>query len=275
MRTTVKEYYEKLEGAVGALLDSGSVKEYFASLSRFRMYSFSNTLLIMLQRPDATRVAGMVTWNAVQRRVKKGEKGIAIFAPVFAKKSSTDSEEEDAGSQIVGFRTVHVFDISQTEGKDLSCGELHGTADFIASPGLDTEELTQRLLRVCPVPLLRRPLTGMRGYYDPVNGVIVLSEGLSDREVPRTLIHEIAHWWAIKTGEHGVDAERPMGEVVAEAAAFIALSHFGLDTGSISFAYVAGWGRDIKRIISWGSAAMRVASGLIDLVEQGWEENAA
>ena len=162
-------------------------------------------------------------------------------------------------TQIVGFRTVHVFDISQTEGKDFSCGELHGTADFIASPGLDTEELTQRLLRVCPVPLLRRPLTGMRGYYDPVNGVIVLSEGLSDREVPRTLIHEIAHWWAIKTGEHGVDAERPMGEVVAEAAAFIALSHFGLDTGSISFAYVAGWGRDIKKVISWGSAAMRVA----------------
>jgi antirestriction protein ArdC len=273
MRTTVKEYYEKLESAVGALLESGGVKEFFSNMAKFRRYSFANQLLIMLQRPGATKVAGMTTWNGLQRRVKKGERGIAVFAPIFRKKESGDSGEEE----LVGFKTVHVFDISQTEGKDLSCKELQGTTDFVASPDVDTGELTRRLRSACPVPVLRKPLAGMRGYYDPANGVIVLSESLSDRGIPRTLIHEMAHWLAIRTGEHRADAasgERPMGEVVAEAAAFIALSHFGLDTGSISFAYVAGWGRDVKKIVSWGSAAMRVANGLIDLVE-GREQNKA
>ena len=272
MRTTVKEYYEKLEGAVEALLNSGSVKEYLARLAKFRRYSFGNTLLIMLQRPEAARVASIGTWNAVQRRVKKGEGGIAIFAPVFRKK---DAAEETDDARLAGFRTVHVFDISQTEGRDLSCKELEGTTDFLASPGLDVEDLSRRLFTVCPVPVIHKPLTGMRGYYDPVNNVIALEENLTGQEVPRTLIHEIAHFWAITTGEHGLDGERPMGEVVAEAAAFIALRHFGLDTSSISFAYVAGWGKDIKKVISWGSAVMRVANGLIDLVEGREQDKAA
>ncbi len=272
MRTTVKEYYEKLEGAVEALLNSGSVKEYLARLAKFRRYSFGNTLLIMLQRPEAARVASIGTWNAVQRRVKKGERGIAIFAPVFRKK---DAAEETDDARLAGFRTVHVFDISQTEGRDLSCGELEGTTDFQASPGFEVEDLSRRLFAVCPVSVIHKPLTGTRGYYDPVNNVIALAESLTSQEVPRTLIHEIAHFWAITTGVHNIDAERSMGEVVAEAAAFIALSHFGLDTGSISFAYVAGWGKDIKKIISWGSAAMRVANGLIDLVEGREQDKAA
>ena len=219
---------------------------------------------------------GMTTWNSLQRRVKKGEKGIAIYAPMFRKRE-TDSQEEDAGPRLVGFKTVHVFDVSQTEGKGLSCKELEGTTDFVISPGLDVEDLTQRLLKACPVPLLRKPLD-VKGYYDPANNVIALAESLSGPETPRTLIHEIAHWMAITTGEHDAQAasdERPMAEVVAEAGAFIALSHFGLDTGSISFAYVAGWGRDIKKIISWGTAAMRVANGLIDLVEGQEQDQAA
>ena len=269
MRTTVKEYHAKLEDAVNALLERGSVREFFSNMAKFRKYSFANSLLITLQRADATKVGGLAMWNSLERRVKKGEKGIAIFAPIFRKK-----DDEEA---LVGFKTVHVFDISQTEGKDLSCRDLEGTTDFVAAPGLDLEDLTRRLLSTCPVPVLRTPLAGMRGYYDPSNNVIVLAETLSSRETPRTLIHEIAHYLAIRTGEHRAEAtgdDRPMEEVVAEAAAFVALSHFGLDTGSISFAYIAGWGRDIKKILSWGSAAMRVANGLIDLVE-GREQKAA
>ena len=107
-----------------------------------------------------------------------------------------------------------------------------------------------------------------RGYYDALADEIVLAESLTDLEKPRTLVHEIAHKLALSEKEHDMSLdERPMAEVIAEGAAFIVCSYLGIDTGACSFSYVAAWGIDLKKIMSWGSAVMRVANRIIDLLD--------
>jgi antirestriction protein ArdC len=107
-----------------------------------------------------------------------------------------------------------------------------------------------------------------RGYYDALADEIVLAESLTDLEKPKTLIHEIAHKLALLEKEHDLSREeRPMAEVIAEGAAFVVCSYLGIDTGACSFSYVAAWGKDLKKIMSWGSAVMRVANRIIDLFD--------
>jgi len=134
MRIKLKEYYDRMEQAVSAILANTDVQEYFKKIALFRNYSFANTLLIVLQRPSATRVGGIVTWNKLGRRVKQGEKGIMIFAPMFARWTRRDEETEEGVTEdlvetnsgrmtsnkeatcLAGFKAVYVYDIAQTHG---------------------------------------------------------------------------------------------------------------------------------------------------------------
>lgn len=289
MRITLQKYMDKMQEAVDKMLSDGSIKEYLKSIARFRNYSFTNTLLIFAQRPDATQVAGMGTWNKLGRRVKKGEKGIMIFAPLFAspkkrKKGGEEGEseevfehpavdsagtEEKRGTVLSGFRAVYVFDVSQTYSKDLPSAKGAEHPEFLAAEGTDVDAFYERVLSVCPVPVDYKDIGGsIRGYYDYVADKITISTALTALERPKTLIHEIAHKLAYKAKEHTMAyGDRPMAEVVAEGAAFIVCSHYGLDTSSYSFRYVALWGRDTKKISSWGNALMRTANRLVDLIE--------
>ncbi len=283
MRIKLKEYYDRLEGAVAAILTSQNVLDYLKKMALFKSYSFGNTLFIMLQRPSATRVAGLKTWNRIGRHVKKGEKGIVIFAPMFLKqkKRRPSDEEQDLleegggaaetdGNRLIGFKAVYVYDIAQTDGAELKCDPLRGSTEFSVSENIDVHSLFEGILRVSPVPVRVRPLSGgCRGYYDAIADEIVLAESLTDIQKPRTLVHEIAHKFALSGNEHDMSCEeRPMAEVIAEGAAFVVCSYLGIDTGTCSFSYVAAWGKDLKRIMSWGSAVMRVANRIIDLVDK-------
>ncbi len=285
MRIKVKEYYERLEGAVASILTNADVKDYLKKMALFRTYSFGNTIFILAQRECATRVAGIRTWNRLGRYVKKGEKGIMIFAPMFGKQKKrelSDGEpdivEEDGTAtenetRLIGFKAVYVYDVSQTDGAEITCDALRGSTAFTVSGDLDVCALFEWILSRSPVPVKFQAISGGgRGYYDAIADKIVLSDSLTDLERPRTLIHEIAHKLALSAHEHDMSQEdRPMAEVIAEGAAFVVCSHLGIDTGACSFAYVAGWGEDLKKIMSWGSTVLRVANRIIDLFDQGRE----
>lgn len=300
MRTTLKKYMDKMHEAVEKILSDGSINDYLKSLTFFRNYSFGNTLLIFMQRPDATMVASMGTWNRLERRVKKGEKGIMIFAPLFTNSkndwkngekkeseelmghpvASSPEKEEKKETVLSGFRAVYIFDVSQTYGKDLPSLECaQQRPHFLVTEGADVGILYERILSACPVPVRYEDICGpARGYYDCVADEIVISTALTATERPKTLIHEIAHKLACEAKEHTMESrDRPMAEVIAEGAAFVVCSHYGLDTSSYSFRYVALWGKDIKLILSWGKTVMRIANRVIDLIEkqQGEEKKAA
>jgi antirestriction protein ArdC len=292
MRIKLKEYYDRMEQAVSAILTNADVQLYLKKIALFRNYSFANTLLIILQRPSATRVAGLVTWNKLGRYVKQGEKGIMIFAPMFAKRTRHDEPPEEGVTEdlvetspgriaakgeatcLAGFKAVYVYDIAQTHGAEVSCKELKGSFDFVAAEGVDPRALFAKIVSANPVAVRFRTLSETcRGYYDAQSDEIVLSASLADPEKPRTLIHEMAHRIALLGNEHTLEYdERPMAEVIAEGAAFIVCSYLGIDTGSCSFSYVAAWGKDAKKIISWGSAVLRTANRIIDLIEHDQSE---
>jgi len=282
MRIKLKEYYDRMERAVAAILTNADVRDYLKKVALFRRYSFGNTLFIVMQRQSATRVAGLTTWNRLGRYVKKGEKGIMIFAPMFGKQKRQEPSDEEQdqveegnaaagtdGNRLVGFKTVYVYDIEQTYGAELTCDALKGSTDFTASAGLDVRSLFEWILHISPVPVKLRTISGScRGYYDALADEIVLAESLTDLERPKTLIHEIAHKLALSEKEHDMSLDdRPRAEVIAEGAAFVVCSYLGIDTGACSFSYVASWGKDLKKIMSWGSAVMRVANRIIDLLD--------
>ena len=225
---------------------------------------------------------GLTTWNRLGRYVRKGEKGVMIFAPMFGRQKRhepSDGEQDrvekgnvaaDAdGTRLVGFKAVYVYDIAQTEGAEITCDALQGSTDFTVSADLDVRLLFEWVLHVSPAPVKFRAISGScRGYYDALADEIVLAESLTDLEKPKTLIHEVAHKLALSEKEHDVSLDdRPRAEVIAEGAAFVVCSWLGIDTGVCSFSYVAAWGKDIKKIMSWGSAVMRVANGIIDLLD--------
>lgn len=278
MRIKVKEYYEKLTKGVENLLQ-GQLGDFLRFQAKFRRYSFSNILLIYMQKPEATRVAGIKTWNSLGRRIKKGEKGIAIFAPMIkkvkedAEKDTIEISEEDLNrpektGRLFGFKAVYVFDVSQTEGDPLP--EAPGFGETIVLSG-NPGELFNHLLSVSPVSVFLKSKDEMgrcMGFYSKKDNNIVLSDGLSPTDGTITLLHEIAHVFAVRAEEHtNSRADRPKAEVIAEGAAYIAACHFGLDSSSVSFSYVAEWGKDIQKILAWGNAVQNTAGKLIDMIE--------
>lgn len=255
----VKAITDKLEAGIAALFQSETYKAYLSTMAKFHNYSLNNTLLIAMQRPDATLVAGYQAWQKQhQRHVKKGEKGIQIIAPspYKAKKERevldpvTGRPKLDAQGRPVreiveveypAFRVATVFDVSQTEGKELpSLGvdELTGKVDSYG-------KLLSALTETCPVPIgFEQIESGAKGYYHTTEHRIALQEGMSEAQTVKTLIHEMAHQRL-----HSHEKEKPREErlsarskeVEAESVAYTVCQHFGIDTSDYSFGYIAGW----------------------------------
>ena len=255
----VKAITDKLEAGIAALFQSETYKAYLSTMAKFHNYSLNNTLLIAMQRPDATLVAGYQAWQKQhQRHVKKGEKGIQIIAPspYKAKKErevldpATGRPKLDAQGKPVketveveypAFRVAAVFDVSQTEGKELpSLGvdELTGKVDSYG-------KLLSALTEACPVPIgFEQIESGAKGYYHTTEHRIALQEGMSEAQTVKTLIHEMAHQRL-----HSHEKEKPREErlsarskeVEAESVAYTVCQHFGIDTSDYSFGYIAGW----------------------------------
>ena len=230
IRENVDFLIEQLEAG-----QSDALTAYLTAMSHFHNYSFGNILQIARQKPDATHVAGLYAWNQLGRRVKKGEKGIQILAPIVGTKRKKDAEaEQDITKQnvpvLVGFRAVYVFDVSQTEGKELpgmdgvkgEVGEHRDRLiDFITAQSIELE-FNERIA----------PAMGMS-----YGGKIVLLPGQSKAEEFATLVHELAHEMLHKA-ERRTQTTKTVRETEAEAIAFVVSKAVGLQTGTASADYI-------------------------------------
>lgn len=257
----VAEITDKLENGIKELFEGEKFKDYLNTMSKFHNYSFNNTLLIAMQKPDATLVAGFNAWkNDFGRNVNKGEKGIQIFAPAPYKikkeeiKRDPDTDlpvldkdgkpiVEEVERVIPNFKVVSVFDVSQTNGKELptlGVDELSGNVK-------DYEKFFEALKEVSPVPIKLAEIDGSaKGFFHQVDKEITIKEGMSEAQTVKTAIHEIAHAMLHNKDLKKTDLEKPKDrgteEVEAESIAYTVCQHFGVDTSDYSFSYVASWG---------------------------------
>ena len=286
----LKEITDRLEQGITELFDSERYKEYLRVMSKFHNYSFNNTLLITMQKPDASLIAGFTAWkNQFQRNVKKGEKGIKIIAPSpFKIKQETEKIDPQTQKPVIGrdgkpvteekeitipaYKVVSVFDVSQTEGKELPdiavdalTGDVEQYSDFFAA-----------LEKTSPVPIgFEKIEGGAHGYYHLEDKRIALDEGMSELQTLKTAIHEIAH-----AKLHDIDLNAPKDEqqprvdrrtreVEAESVAYTVCQHYGLDTSDYSFGYVAGWssGRELAELKSSLETIRSAAADIINSID--------
>ena len=240
----IKEITEQLEQGVKDVFTSENYRNYLLIMSKFHTYSLNNQLLIWMQRPEATYVAGYKTWQkSFKRQVRKGETSIKILAPIsckFKKQVETEDGIEEKEVQFNRFRAVSVFDISQTDGDDLPqiVTKLDGDVDGY-------EDLLQRIQAASPVPVEFKNIEGSaNGYFHMVDKVIAIQEGMSQIQTVKTMIHEIAHS-ILHDRDDGTekDADRGLKEQQAESVAYVVSNYIGLDTSDYSFGYVAGWSK--------------------------------
>lgn len=230
----VEELHAALERGVASLVDGDSWKAWLAVQSRFHRYSWNNTLLIMMQCPEATRVAGYRTWQGMGRQVRKGEKSIGILAPMFAKAKDAEGKDE---KRLIGFRAVSVFDVSQTDGDplptsgvallegDAPVGLWDGLAGIVAANGYALE---------------RGDCGGANGWTDGAAKIIRVRDDVSDAQAVKTLAHEVGHM-LMHFDDPDAPAHRGLAEVEAESVAFIVAGAHGMATDGYTFPYVAGW----------------------------------
>jgi antirestriction protein ArdC len=252
---------QRFEDAVGAIQDSEAFRRWLDVSARFHKYSLGNQLLIAMQRPDATFVAGFHRWLELGRHVRRGETGIKIMVPLARKVTNDEGDEE---RRVTGFGTGHVFDVSQTDGEPLptlAVPTLEGEAGEELWDGL-SRFAAQEGVTVSIVEPVNLPSETM-GYYRPRSKEIVVG-AYSQRQLTKTLAHELGHHIA------HVD-DRAENECVAEGIAYIVCAHFGVDTGERSFPYVAGWAKD-KAVLKSVLGTIQTASAtLIDgVLGSGW-----
>lgn len=240
-----------LKDGVSDFLTSEQFKKYLDFSSKFYNYSTNNTLLISIQKPEATLVGSYTFWKSQNRYVKKGEKAIKIMAPCTTKRKITDIVKDKDGNptfdkdgklktheinQTVfsGFRLVSVFDISQTDGAPVPklLNELTGSSEI-------SKSLTNAITQISSIPITYEPLN-YNGYFDKENKKIVLSNRLEDNQIAKTLIHEYAHS-RLHEKVQDYSQNRDKYEIEAESTAYIVSKHFGLDTSEYSFGYLASW----------------------------------
>ena len=288
----VKEITARLEQGVQAIFDSDSYKEFLTAMSKFHDYSLNNTILIAMQ--GGNLVMGFRQWEKeFDRHVKKGEKGIKIFAPAPYKvkklvdkidpetrKPMLDREgkpiKEEKEITVPAFKVITVFDISQTEGKefpDLSVKPLLADVE-------QYEDFFAALEKASPVPIAFEQITnGANGYFSLTDKRIAIKEGVSELQAVKTAIHEIAH-----AKLHDVDLNAPpeeqnrvdrhTREVEAESVAYTVCQHFGLDTSDYSFGYVAGWssGKEMTELKASLETIQTTAKELITEIEGHFTE---
>lgn len=227
--TLISQAFESLTTSLEAG-KSGQLLTYLAFCSRFHHYSFNNVLLIALQRPEATHVAGFVAWKKMNRYVKKGEKGIAIMVPLIYRRKDQEAIVEEPEATVCGFTTGYVFDIVQTEGEPVP-----EFASVKGDPGCYLMRLHDFARDNGIVVTHKDTLRGARGLSK--GGSIELLAGLTPAEEFQILAHEIGHELLHK-GERRKETTTTVREAEAEAVAYVVCCAVGLDTGTASSDYV-------------------------------------
>ena len=291
----LKEITDRLEQGIAELFDSERYREYLKVMSKFHNYSFRNTVLIAMQKPDASLLAGFSAWkNNFERNVMRGQKGIKIIAPspykikqemqkidphtqkpIIGKDGKPVTEEKEI--TIPAYKVVSVFDVSQTEGKelpDIAVDELTGDVDRY-------KDFFAALEKTSPVPIAFENIEGgSHGYYHLEDKRIAINEGMSELQTLKTAIHEIAH-----AKLHDIDLNAPKDEqqphvdrrtreVEAESVAYTVCQHYGFDTSDYSFGYVAGWssGRELSELKSSLETIRSAAAEIINSIDENLAE---
>ena len=237
-RERVNAALASLEQGIDGILDSQSFAAYLATMAKFHSYSAGNILLITLQAPEASRVAGYQRWKQLGRQVKLGEKGIKILVPHVKKQTDEETGEEE---RIVrGFGLGTVFDIKQTDGKPLPEPPIAREIRESSDAGVALFGHLMRFAEGEGVAVEHEELEHGYGYYAPGERRIALGSHLVGDQRTKTLAHEAAHFVA----DHRGWTTREDAETVAESVAFVVLNHYGIDTSGYSFAYVANWAQD-------------------------------
>lgn len=247
----VKAITEKLEQGCKSLLTSENYRNYLDTMAKFYRYSANNCLLIAMQMPDASRIAGYNAWKKTfKRQVRKGEKAIQIIAPCPHKKTITNADGEEETITFTTYRPVSVFDISQTDGEDLPtiCNNLTGSVE-------DYTRTMEALKALSPAPIGFEKIKGeCHGYFSPAENRIAIKEGMSEKQTVKTTIHEIAHAMLHNKDGEEKDAHRGMKEVQAESVAYTVCKALGIDSDEYSFGYVTGWAdmelKDLQKSLS-------------------------
>lgn len=280
---------QSLESGVEELFTSNRYQEFLKTMAKFHNYSFNNTMLIAMQRPDATLVTSYKNWQSMGRQVMKGEKGITIIAPAPYKKMKEKEVLDENQRPIMGtdgkpkteqvevtvphFKAVTVFDIAQTSGEPIQTL----APELLTSAVQDFDSFMQAIQKISPVPIRFDEIDGnANGYYHNADKEIVIKKGLSESQTLKTAIHETVH---AKLHDKeimeslGVEKDRLTKEVEAESVAYCVCSSFGLDTSDYSFPYIAGWSssREMKEMKASMDVIRKTAGEMIDQLTEELE----
>ena len=279
---------DKLEKGVKDVFQSDKYKQFLNVMAKFPRYSVNNTMLIMMQRPDAQLCQSFTGWKQMGRYVKKGEKGISILAPAPYKieREQTKLDEKgrlvfDADGEPVkekvevtirAFKVVKTFDLSQTDGKELpTIGPSELVGNIEGYP-----KLLQALQEISPVPVSFELIDGdAKGFYHLEDKKIVVQDGMSEVQTIKTLLHEMAHQKLHDKDNvpEAKDISRNGKEVEAESVAYVVCQHYGINTSDYSFSYVAGWseGKETPELKASLDKIRQTASEFIYQIDQKME----
>lgn len=273
---------QNLETGVAELFTSERYQEYLKTMSKFHNYSFNNTLLIAMQRPDATLVTGYRNWQSMGRQVKKGEKGITIIAPAPIKRKEEQAVLDHDQKPVIGpdgkpkteevevtlpcFKAITVFDIEQTTGEPIQTL----APEILTAAVEDFDLFLQAIREISPVPIRFDAIEGSaNGYYHNLDKEIVIKKEMSQSQTLKTAIHETAHA-RLHDKEimesQGIEKDRLTKEVEAESVAYCVCSAFELDTSEYSFPYIAGWssGKEMRELKASMNVIRKTAGEMID-----------
>lgn len=273
---------QNLETGVAELFTSERYQEYLKTMSKFHNYSFNNTLLIAMQRPDATLVTGYRNWQSMGRQVKKGEKGITIIAPAPIKRKKEQAVLDQDQKPVIGpdgkpkteevevtlpcFKAITVFDIEQTTGEPIQTL----APEILTAAVEDFDLFLQAIREISPVPIRFDAIEGSaNGYYHNLDKEIVIKKDMSQSQTLKTAIHETAHA-RLHDKEimesQGIEKDRLTKEVEAESVAYCVCSAFELDTSEYSFPYIAGWssGKEMRELKASMDVIRKTAGEMID-----------
>ena len=285
----VDSIMQSLESGVEELFTSNRYQEFLKTMAKFHNYSFNNTMLIAMQRPDATLVTSYKNWQSMGRQVMKGEKGITIIAPAPYKKMKEKEVLDENQRPIMGtdgkpkteqvevtvphFKAVTVFDIAQTSGEPIQTL----APELLTAAVQDFDSFMQAIQKISPVPIRFDEIDGnANGYYHNADKEIVIKKGLSESQTLKTAIHETVH---AKLHDKeimeslGVEKDRLTKEVEAESVAYCVCSSFGLDASDYSFPYIAGWSssREMKEMKASMDVIRKTAGEMIDQLTEELE----
>ena len=262
----LQQITDKLEKGVVEVFQSDRYKQFLDTMAKFPRYSVNNSLLIMMQKPDAQLCQSFTGWKQMGRYVKKGEKGRPVF--------DADGEpvKEKVEVTIRAFKVVKTFDLSQTDGKELpTIGPSELVGNIEGYP-----KLLQALQEISPVPVSFELIDGdAKGFYHLEDKKIVVQDGMSEVQTIKTLLHEMAHQKLHDKDNvpEAKDISRNGKEVETESVAYVVCQHYGINTSDYSFSYVAGWseGKETPELKASLDKIRKTASEFIYQIDQKME----